>query len=138
MTPIRIALLTATAFLATTTIASAEYRNTSSNRGYGSTNEIDARQAAQDRRIHEGVRSGQITRSEHQRLDAEQARIRELERQAKSDGYVSAAERARIRSAQSDAGRHIYQEKHDSQTRNNDGSRNHQGHTHHRRWWSWY
>ena len=113
MTRMRLALLTATALLATTTIASADY---SSSRG------IDARQAEQERRIQQGVRSGDLTRGEYQRLEAEQARIRQIERQAKSDGYVSASERARISAAQNSASRHIYQEKHDGE----------------RRGWGWY
>ncbi len=111
MTPMRIVLLTATALIATTTIASADYYASSSTR------EIDARQASQERRIQQGVRSGELTRSEYYKLEAEQARIRQLERQAKADGYVSPAERARIRDAQNQASKHIYQEKHDGERR---------------------
>jgi uncharacterized membrane protein YebE (DUF533 family) len=111
MTPTRIALLTATALIATTTIASADYSSSSSTRG------IDATQANQERRIQQGVRSGELTRGEYSRLEAEQARIRQMERQAKADGYVSPAERARIREAQNQASKHIYQEKHDSERR---------------------
>ncbi len=108
----RFILLTATALLSTTTIASAhEY-------GYGGgTREIDARQSRQEQRIQQGVRTGELTRGEFYRLEAEQDRIRRIERQAKSDGYVSASERARIRHAQDEASRHIYQEKHDGQRR---------------------
>ena len=115
----RFAILTATALLATTSIASADY--------YGNgTSEIDARRANQEHRINDGVRSGQLTRGEYQKLEAEQARIRELERRAKADGYVSASERASIRQAQNDASRHIYQAKHDSER------------SHARPWWRWY
>ena len=56
-----------------------------------------------------------MNRSEYTKLEAEQTRIREMERQAKADGYVSPAERARSRQAQTEASRHIYQEKHDSE-----------------------
>lgn len=103
---------TAAALLSTTTIASAhEY-------GYGSgTREIDARRANQEQRIQQGVRSGELTRGEYYRLEVEQDRVRRMERQAKSDGYVSPSERARINQAQNEASRHIYQEKHDSQRR---------------------
>ena len=116
----RIAILAATTLLATSSLASAhEY-------GYGSnTGDIDARRANQEHRINDGVRSGQLTRYEYQRLEVEQARIRQLERQAKSDGYVSSYERAKIRQAQNDASRHIYQEKHDSER------------SHARPWWRW-
>lgn len=115
----RIAVLTATALLATTSFASADY--------YGnSTRDIDARRANQEHRINDGVRSGQLTRGEYQNLEAEQARVRQLERQAKADGYVSPRERAQIREAQNQASSHIYQEKHDSERSNA------------RPWWRWY
>ena len=107
----RIAMLTLGALLATTSIASADYYGSNSTRG------IDAREASQERRIQQGVRSGELTRGEYYRLEAEQARIRQMERQAKADGYVSPAERARINAAQNAASRHIYQEKHDSERR---------------------
>ena len=107
----RFIFLTGAALLATTSIASAhEY-------GYGGTGDIDARRANQEQRIEQGVRSGELTRGEYFRLETEQARIRQLERQAKADGYVSPAERARLRQAQDDASRHIYHEKHDSERR---------------------
>ena len=117
----RIVLLTAAALLATTTIASAH------DYGYGGgTREIDRRQGNQERRINEGVRSGELNRSEYTKLEAEQGRIRDMERRARADGYVSTEERARIRQAQNEASRHIYQEKHDSER------------SHTRRWWRWY
>ena len=89
---------------------------------YGGSN-IDRRQARQDYRIHQGVRSGEITRREAYRLEREQAHIRNLERNAKADGYVSHYERDRIRAAQNAANRHIYQESHDRNQR------------WYRRWW---
>ena len=115
----RFAILTATALLATTGIANAQYYNSNDTR------DIVARRASQEHRIQQGVRSGELTRSEYTRLEAEQARIRNLERAAKSDGYVSPAERARIREAQNRASHHIYQEKHDSERPAP------------RRWWRW-
>jgi uncharacterized membrane protein YebE (DUF533 family) len=116
----RIVILAATAFLATTSIASAQ------SYGYGnSPREIDARQAQQERRINQGVRSGELTRGEYQKLESEQAHVRQLERQAKADGYISPAERARIREAQNQASRHIYQEKHGGDRSNA------------RPWWRW-
>ena len=89
---------------------------------YGGSN-IDRRQAIQDYRIHQGVRSGEVTRREAYRLEREQAHIRHMERNAKADGYVSHYERDRIRAAQNAASRHIYQESHDRNQR------------WYRRWW---
>ena len=78
---------------------------------------IDRRQDRQEFRIHQGVRSGEITRREHWRLEREQAHVRYMERAARSDGYVSPYERARIRAAQDAASRHIAREAHDGQRR---------------------
>lgn len=78
---------------------------------------IDRRQYNQESRINQGVRSGQITREEYRRLENEQARIRQMEAAAKRDGHVTRSERARIEHAQDHASRHIYQEKHDRDSR---------------------
>jgi hypothetical protein len=80
-----------------------------------SADDIDRRQAIQEQRIRDGVRSGEINRREYRQLEAEQARIRELERRAKADGHVDRYEAAQIRQAQNVASRHIYQESHDNQ-----------------------
>ena len=85
--------------------------------------EIDRRQDRQQHRIERGVRSGEITPSEHHRLQAEQARIRQLEANAKRDGHISRHEAEQIRRAQNDASRHIRHEKHDGDRRGG--------------WWGW-
>ena len=61
-----------------------------------STAGIDARRAQEQQRIQEGRRSGQLSPGEYRALEAQQARIARDERIAKSDGYVSPAERARL------------------------------------------
>lgn len=78
---------------------------------------IDNREARQAERINEGRRSGELTWWEAQKLRAEQARIHQMERWAKRDGYISREEARRIEAAQDAASRHIRQEKHDGQTR---------------------
>jgi hypothetical protein len=78
---------------------------------------IDRRESIQESRIQQGVRSGEITRREYRQLEAEQARIREMERQAKRDGHIDRREAAAINRAQDAASRHITQEKHDSDRR---------------------
>lgn len=93
---------------------------------YDNQREIDARQAAQERRIQQGLRSGELTRREAHALAAEQARIRDLERRAQRDGRIDRHEAAEIRRAQNDAARHIYQETHDGQRRSS---------WWYRRWW---
>lgn len=88
----------------------------------------DAVQAQQQRQIQAGIRSGEITRREAAQLQAEQARIAQMERRAEADGRVDRQERARLAEAQRDAGRHIYQESHDRQDRDNNR----------RRWFGWW
>jgi uncharacterized membrane protein YebE (DUF533 family) len=82
-----------------------------------SADDIDRRQANQERRIQQGVRSGEITGREYRALEGEQARIRELERRAKADGRVDRYEAAQIRQAQDNASRHIRAESTDGDRR---------------------
>lgn len=76
---------------------------------------IDRTQAWQQHQIDAARRTGALTRAEQRALQAEQARIAELERRARADGYVSRREANVIRQAQRDAGNHIYMESHDRQ-----------------------
>ena len=98
---------------------------TSTANAYDRQSEIDRREWMQEQRIQNARRSGELTRSEYRQLEAEQARIRQLERNALRDGHVDRHELAQIRRAQNEAGRHIYQESHDGEHRGNWG----------RRWW---
>jgi len=77
---------------------------------------IDQRQNWQRHRIEDARRSGELTRREYRGLLSEQAHIADLERRAKSDGYVTYRERRIITQAQNQAGRHIYEESHDGQS----------------------
>jgi opacity protein-like surface antigen len=76
---------------------------------------VDQRQANQERRIDQGVASGQLTEREANRLNRQQERINKMEDKAKSDGVVTAKERARLNAAQNRASRNIAREKHDRQ-----------------------
>lgn len=78
---------------------------------------VNARQHHQQQRIGQGVRSGELTRGETRRLEREQRHIRQEERQYKSDGVLTRAERADLRHDQNVASRHIYREKHDAERR---------------------
>lgn len=103
----RIAIASILALTALTTTASA----------YDRQSEIDRREAIQESRIQAGRRSGEITRFESMKLEAEQARIRQMERNALRDGHIDRREAAQIRDAQNAASRHITQESHDRQRR---------------------
>lgn len=89
---------------------------------------IDKRQAEQQKRIDQGVASGQLTAKEAARLEKGQERVQKMEDKAKADGKVTKQERARIQQAQNVESRHIAKQKHDRQhDRNHDGKRDRPG-----------
>lgn len=83
---------------------------------------IDQRQAGQEARIQQGLKSGELTQKEAARLERGQDRIQRMEDKARADGKVTAKERERIQHQQNVESRHIAREKHDRQhDRNHDG-----------------
>ena len=84
---------------------------------YGWDRSIDRRQEHQRERIVQGLRSGEVTRHEAQRLFAEQRDLRQQERAFRSDGVLSPWERREMHQDLNAAGRHIYNETHDAQQR---------------------
>ncbi len=66
----------------------------------------------QKRRIHKGIRSGQITRPEARSLKKEQRRIHRAYDRALADGYLNRHEKKRLNRMQNRASRHIYRSKH--------------------------
>jgi hypothetical protein len=78
---------------------------------------INAREHQQQVRIREGFRSGELTRREAGRLEAQQGRIRVAERFAKRDGAITPAERLRIQRELNQTSRQIYRQKNDNQDR---------------------
>jgi hypothetical protein len=107
MKTLHVIVLAMAAAMLTATIASA----------HPVTPRVDRREARQGARIHQGVRSGQLTRGEARSLRAGQRRVRRMEFRVKSDGVVSARERARIGHAQDRQGRHIWRMKHNGYAR---------------------
>jgi len=79
---------------------------------------VNERQHNQQERIRQGIKSGELTRREAARLEAQEARIRVNERFAKADGKVTAAERARLEKELKKASENIREQKHDEQDRN--------------------
>lgn len=85
---------------------------------------VEQREANQERRIQQGVQSGQLTPREAARLEREQGRVERAEQRAQADGKVTPQERARLNEMQNRASRDIYREKHDRQRDlNHDGRR---------------
>jgi hypothetical protein len=78
---------------------------------------VNARQHNQHARIHQGVKSGELTRREAHKVREEQRDVRQLERAYKSDGKLTHRERADLHHEQNQASRDIYRQKHDAQER---------------------
>ena len=76
---------------------------------------IDQRQANQEKRIDQGIASGQLNERESNQLNKQQEHINKMEDKAKSDGVVTKKERAKIDHTQDRASRNIAREKHDRQ-----------------------
>lgn len=77
---------------------------------------IDQRQTNQDKRIDQGVQSGQLNQREAARLDKGQARVDKMENRALADGKIGKGEARRIEHAQDAQSARIYRQKHDKQT----------------------
>ena len=84
---------------------------------FANTPYINRREHREQQRIRQGMRSGELTRREAGRLEAQQGRIRGYEWYAKSDGHVSWAERRRLDRMMDRSSRDIYRQKHDRQDR---------------------
>jgi hypothetical protein len=78
---------------------------------------VNRRQHDQHARIHEGVRSGQLTHQEAKSLRSEQRSIRHEERKDKADGKMTAAERKDLHKDLNKASKDIYADKHNADVR---------------------
>jgi uncharacterized membrane protein YebE (DUF533 family) len=78
---------------------------------------LNQREHNQIHRINQGVRSGELTRPEAARLYRSEYRLNRNEAIAKSDGVVTARERARLQNQADRTSARIYNQKHDAQAR---------------------
>ena len=78
----------------------------------------DARQKRQNKRINHGIKNDSLTARETARLNQQQQNISEFENKIKSDGKVTATERARLQHKENKASRNIYRKKHNKRTGN--------------------
>jgi hypothetical protein len=78
---------------------------------------VNQRQHNQQHRIQHGVKSGELTRGEARRLQAEQRHIRHAEARYKADGRLGPAERADLHRDLDRSSRHLYDQKHDREHR---------------------
>ena len=107
MKTLQVLMLTMAIAMFATTLASA----------HSVTPRVDRREACQAMRIHQGVRSGELTRGETRELVAGQRHVYRMERRAKSDGFVTTRERAHLGHAQNRQSRYIHRLKHNGVVR---------------------
>lgn len=81
------------------------------------TPKVDERQANQEKRIDQGVASGELTKREARKLEREQAAVDRMENKAKADGKVTRRERAKLDAAQDATSRDIKRKKHNARDR---------------------
>ena len=79
---------------------------------------VKNRQVKQQKRIHQGIRSGELTKGEVIRLEKQQKHIQKSKRRAWSDGKLTPKERIRLEHKQDRASRRIYKAKHNENDRN--------------------
>lgn len=73
------------------------------------------RERRQEARIQQGVQSGELTKREARRLEAEQKHIDNVQERVGADGAVTPAEQRRLNRKQNRMNRDIYRQKHDAQ-----------------------
>ena len=78
---------------------------------------LDKREANQQQRIEQGVKSGELTKPEAKRLERSERRLERHEDRAEADGVVTARERARLHNEADRTSARIYRQKHDRQDR---------------------
>lgn len=76
---------------------------------------VDMRQDNQQKRIDQGVQSGQLNQKETARMEKGQTHVDNMEAKAKSDGVVTKEERRRLHHAQNNESQRIHRQKHDAQ-----------------------
>lgn len=78
---------------------------------------INQRQHRQDKRIAQGIKSGELTKDEVKDLRAERRAIRTEERAYRADGKFTKAERKDVQQDLNQSSREIHQQKHDADHR---------------------
>ncbi len=102
----------------TLSLATFTFAQETTNEGGTNTPVVRKHQVRQQKRIRQGIRSGELTKREALRLEREQYRIQQEKKEAKADDMVTKRERAHIYREQKQASRHIYRAKHNRRVRN--------------------
>jgi hypothetical protein len=78
------------------------------------TPKINQKQKQQHARINQGIKTGELTNGEIQRLKNQQLKIQHDKKMAKSDGLVTERERSHILNEQQRSSKNIFRKKHNS------------------------
>jgi hypothetical protein len=83
---------------------------------------VQHRYQAEQTRIADGIRNGDLTQAEARNLEQKQAQLNreEMEMRKANGGKLSAADRARLQGQQNLLSKRIYKQKHDAQNANTD------------------
>ena len=84
---------------------------------------IQQRETNQEKRIDQGIESGQLTPKEAGKLETREAKIQQDEARMKSDGKLTKRERAKLTREQNVASKKIYKKKHNKRTVSVDGAK---------------
>ena len=76
---------------------------------------IDKRQANQEKRIEQGVKSGELTKKEAGRLEKRESKLQADKEKAQADGKVTKKERRQLNREADRDSKAIYRQKHDAQ-----------------------
>jgi CRISPR/Cas system-associated endoribonuclease Cas2 len=76
---------------------------------------IDQRQANQEKRIQQGVKSGELTKREAARLEKREGKLQADKQKAAADGKVTKKEREQLNREANRDSKAIYRQKHDAQ-----------------------
>lgn len=75
---------------------------------------VNQREKNQEARINQGIKSGELTKGEAMKVEAQQGKIKVDEAKAKADGVVTGKERAKLHREQNRASRNIHRKKHNA------------------------
>jgi hypothetical protein len=78
---------------------------------------VDQKERNQQKRIEQGVKSGELTPAETRRLERQEGKIKADEMNAKSDGKVTPKERRKLNRELNRESKRIYRKKHNARVR---------------------
>ena len=81
------------------------------------TPKVTKKQDNQQKRIANGVKTGELTPKETARLENQEAKVQHDKKAAKADGVVTPKEKAKLNHEENKTSKHIHNQKHDANTR---------------------